>query len=405
MSFESFIGKRYLRSKQKHAFISLITLLSVAGVTVGVMALIVVIAVMSGAEADLKSKILSVVSHVVVMKHGGAFSDYKNTIENIEKTDGVNAATPFVYTQVMLKSSSNAAGSILRGVDPDNFGKVSKILSDLQLKKLSNIDSKIPQITLGKELAKTLQVDEGDSLYIISPRGMLSPIGHVPSMRRFQVVGVFKSGMYEYDGTLAYIHIKEAQKMLHMDNAVTGIEVRIKDIYKAKEISDRILSNLGFTYWAKDWMEMNQNLFSALKLEKTVMFIILTLIILVAAFNIASMLIMMVMEKTKDIAILKAMGATDKSIYKIFVFKGMAIGSLGTILGLVLGLILCILLKQYQFIDLPGDVYPFSKLPVKIEILDISSIAISAMFICFLATLYPARRASKLNPVEAIRYG
>jgi len=211
--------------------------------------------------------------------------------------------------------------------------------------------------------------------------------------------------MYAFDGSLAYIHLSDAQKILHMEDSITGIEVRVNDIYNARRIADKIVAAMGFPYWAKDWMQRNYNLFSALKLEKTVMFIILALIVLVAAFNIASTLIMMVMGKTRDIAILKAMGAMDGSIRKIFIFKGMIIGSVGTTLGVCLGFIMCKLLEKYKFIDLPGDVYYISTLPVRLEALDVFIIAASAMAICFVATLYPARQASKLNPVEAIRYG
>jgi lipoprotein-releasing system permease protein len=211
--------------------------------------------------------------------------------------------------------------------------------------------------------------------------------------------------MYEYDGSLAYVNLKDAQKILHMEDAVTGIEIRVKDVYDARDIAEKIVSNLGFPYWAKDWMQMNHNLFSALKLEKTVMFIILALIVLVAAFNIASTLIMMVMGKTKDIAILKAMGAPDSSIRKIFIFNGMIIGSVGTTLGVCLGFIMCELLEKYKFIELPGDVYYISTLPVRLNPMDVLIIAAAALIICIVATLYPARQASKLNPVEAIRYG
>jgi len=242
-------------------------------------------------------------------------------------------------------------------------------------------------------------------VYLLSPRGMISPIGHVPVMRRFRVAGIFESGFYEYDQTLAYIHLQEAQQLLRMGDAVTGVGIRVKDIYKADQVAEKVVATLGFPYWARDWMQMNKNLFSALKLEKKAMFIILTLIVLVAAFNIASTLIMMVMQKTKDIAILKAMGATDQSIRKIFIFKGMVIGCVGTLTGLCLGFLGCFFLKRYKFIELPGDVYYFTTLPVKLEFLDVFLIASAAMLICFLATLYPARQASKLNPVEAIRYG
>ncbi|MCD4764717.1 MAG: lipoprotein-releasing ABC transporter permease subunit [Desulfobacterales bacterium] len=411
MSFEFFIGSRYLRTKQKQAFISLITVLSIAGVTVGVMALIVVIAVMTGFEYDLKSRILGVESHIVIMRHNVPFSDYRNILEHVENTDGVEAATPFINSQVILRSSLSLSGAVLRGIDPDSADRVIKNLDKVSLKNLKETDQRkstsitMPGIILGKELAKNLGVMQGDPVHLISPRGMISPIGHIPTMKRFKVAGLFESGMYEYDRSLAYMHIKDAQKILRMGDSVNGIEVRVNDIYNARNIAGRIVKELGFQYWARDWMQMNQNLFSALKLEKTVMFIILALIVLVAAFNIASTLIMMVMEKTKDIAILKAMGATNKSIRKIFVFKGIVIGSIGTILGVCLGFILCTVLKYYQFIELPGDVYYITTLPVKLELLDVVMIASAAMAISFLATLYPARQASKLDPVEAIRYG
>lgn len=412
MSFEYFIGLRYLRAKQKHAFISLITILSIAGVTVGVMALIVVIAVISGFESDLKSRILGGQSHVVLMRYGGTLSDYRRVIKDVEKTPGVEAATPFIYTQIMLRSSSGISGAVLRGVDPESAGRVIKSLKRISFKDGSNVSQgqkkkiALPGIILGKELAKNIGVSKGDMVFLISPRGTLSPIGHIPAMRRFMVTGFFESGMYEFDGSFAYINIVDAQKMLHMGDTVTGIEVRVKDIYQAKSISERIVKQLGFPFWTKDWMQMNKNLFSALKLEKTVMFVILTLIVLVAAFNIASTLIMMVMGKKKDIAILKAMGATDKSIRKIFVFKGMAIGTIGTILGMCLGFILCTLLKNYNIIELTGDIYYFTTtLPVKLEMLDVFLIVAATMVVCFFATLYPARQASKFQPVEAIRYG
>lgn len=412
MSFEYFIARRYLRAKQKQAFISLITILSISGVTVGVMALIVVIAVMSGFESDLKSRILDGQAHVVLMRYGGTLSNFRRVIKKVEKTPGVEAATPFIYTQIMLRSSSGISGAVLRGVDPESAGRVIKSLERISFQDYSKGSRRqkkeivLPGIILGKELAKNIGVKKGDMVFVISPRGTLSPIGQIPAMRRFKVTGFFESGMYEFDSSFAYINLVDAQKMLHMGDAVTGIEVRVKDIYKAKNISERIVKQFGFPFWAKDWMQMNKNLFSALKLEKTVMFVILTLIVLVAAFNIASTLIMMVMGKKKDIAILKAMGATDKSVHKIFVFKGMVIGTIGTILGVCLGFILCTLLKHYNIIELTGDIYYFTTtLPVKLEMLDVFLIVAATMVVCFFATLYPARQASKLHPVEAIRYG
>jgi len=411
MSFEYFIGGRYLKAKQKETFISLITMLSIAGVTVGVMALIVVIAVMAGFESDLKNRILGIESHVVIMRSGSSFSDYHRILGKVVNTVGVEAATPFIYTQIMLRSSSGVSGAVLRGIDPESAGRVIKVIDRsalLNLKKMhqgKDTTGSVRGVILGKELARNLGLGMGDVVYLISSRGMISPMGYLPAMKRFQVAGLVESGMYEYDGSLAYVHLSDAQKILHMKDSVTGIEVRVNDIYKARQIADKIVADVGFPYWARDWMQMNHNLFSALKLEKTVMFIILALIVLVAAFNIASTLIMMVMGKTKDIAILKAMGAMDSSIRKIFIFKGMIIGLMGTSLGVCLGFIICKLLEKYKFIELPGDVYYISTLPVRLEALDVFIIAAASMAICFVATLYPACQASKLNPVEAIRYG
>ena len=418
MAFEWFIGTRYLRAKRKQTFISIITVISMAGVTVGVMALIVVIAVMTGFEADLREKILGVTSHIVVMKHGGGISDYRAVCKRVEEVNGVVAATPFVYTQVMLKSASNVAGSVLRGIEPETAVQVVDIGKNLEEGSLKALEppanSKgalstkssdlVPGIILGKELAATLGVREGDTVYIISPRGMLTPIGQVPGMKRFMVSGIFKSGMYEYDSSLAYIALDEAQKIARMGNQVTGIEIRVQHIYEAGSIARAIEKSLGFSYFTRDWMRMNRNLFSALKLEKATMFIILTLIVLVAAFNIAGSLIMMVMEKNKDIAILKSMGATDQSIKKIFVFEGLTIGVVGTFLGVCGGALLCWLLAQYKFIELPGDVYYISTLPVRMELLDVAIISFGAIIISFLATLYPARQAARLDPAQALRY-
>ena len=412
MGFELFIGRRYLRAKQKQAFISLITILSIAGVAVGVMALIVVIAVMTGFEADLKSRILGGQPQVMLRRHGGAFTDYRQVLEEAEKTKGVEAATPFILLQIMLRAKHGASGAVLRGIDPESAGRVMKTLQKVNLPDptpaTSSPDSVpiIPSIVLGRELARNLGVIEGDVIYLISLRGTLSPIGHLPAMKQFRVTGFFESGMYEYDQTFAYINIKDAQKIMRLGDAVTGLDVRVTDIYDARNVAQRIVAKVGLPYWAQDWMQMNRNLFKALKLERRVMFIILVLIILVAAFNIASSLIMMVMGKTRDIAILKAMGATERSIRKIFVFNGMVIGSLGTILGLCLGLVVCAVLKRYDIHELTGDIYYFTTtLPVKLEFTDVVSIIAAALLICFFATLYPARQAAKLSPVEAIRYG
>jgi lipoprotein-releasing system permease protein len=410
MSFERFIGGRYLRAKQKQAFISLITYLSIAGVAVGVMALIVVIAVMTGFEVDLKTRILGGQANVVLMRYSGPFEDYRSVMQRVAEVDGVAASTPFIYTQVMLRTISNTTGAMLRGIDPATIGGVLKTLENVRVPEGSTPAgaeaADVPGIVLGRELAKNLGVVQGDPVHVISPRGMLAPTGHVPTMKPFRVSGYFESGMYEYDQTFAYINLADAQRLLRMGEAVTGLEIRVHDIYRAREVADAIVARLGPSYYARDWMQMNRNLFKALKLERRVMFIILSLIVLVAAFNIASSLIMLVMGKTKDIAILKAMGATDRSIRKIFVFNGMVIGVVGTGLGLVLGVLVCALLRRYNIHELTGDIYYFTtQLPVKMEAPDVIAIVAAALAICYVATLYPARQAARLNPVEAIRFG
>ncbi|MBC2715078.1 MAG: lipoprotein-releasing ABC transporter permease subunit [Desulfobacteraceae bacterium] len=411
MSFEYFVGGRYLRSRHKHAFISFITFLSMAGVTVGVMALIIVIAVMSGAESYFTSQILGVESHIIIRRHGGTIADYEGVIHQVESEAGVQSAAPFVYSQVMLRSSSGISGAVLRGIDPYADGSPIKgydkesLIEKIRPQVTADSGILSPGIILGKELALTIGAAAGETIYLISPKGMMSPIGHMPTMKRFEVTGIFESGFYEYDASLAFIHLKTAQKLIKIGDSVSGIGVRVDDIYRANEISQMILADLGFPYWTVDWMQMNRNFFSALKLEKKAMFVILTLIIMVAAFNIASTLIMMVMGKTQDIAILKAMGATDRSIWKIFVFKGTVIGLIGTVSGVVLGILGCVVLKYYKFIELPGDVYYFTSLPVQLEFLDVFLIVSAALAICFISTLYPAYKASKLNPVEALRYG
>jgi len=274
----------------------------------------------------------------------------------------------------------------------------------LRSEKVHGETSPVQGIILGVELCNNLGVRQGEWVTVISPSGRLTPMGQVPKSKLFQVVGVLQSGMYEYDNTLAYISLSAAQQFLGLADVVSGIEMRLEDIYLAREVADSLRTRLGLPYWVRDWMQMNRNLFSALKLEKVVMFIILTLIILVAAFNIVSSLIMLVMEKTRDIAILKAMGATTSSIRKIFVMEGFLIGTSGTILGLLGGFALCSLLKKYQFIELPRDVYYISTLPVKLELSDVGMIALSAIVISLVATFYPSRQAARLDPAEALRY-
>lgn len=322
MNFELFVSLRYLFAKRRQTFISLITLISIAGVAVGVTALIVVLAVMNGFQEDLRNRILGVTSHVVVGSLTGAMNNYPDVIAKVEKEPGVVAAAPFVYSQVMLTSGRGISGAILRGIDPLSASKVIRLQENM-IGNLADLSSPRgdadapPAIILGSELAGNLGVRTGDWVTMISPTGRLTPMGQTPKSKLFQVVGMLQSGMYEYDNTLVYVDLPAAQQFLGIGDTVTGVEIRLQDIYEAAKVSESLRERLGAPYWARDWMQMNRSLFSALKLEKVVMFVILTLIILVAAFNIVSSLIMLVMEKGRDIAILKAMGATTASIRKI----------------------------------------------------------------------------------------
>lgn len=405
--FELFLGIKYLKAKRRQRFISVITIISILGVMVGVMALIVVLSVMNGFRADLMSKILGVNSHVLVLNLGGPFGDYRQVEQDVGREEGVVAVTPFIFTQVMLNHAGNVSGAVLRGIDPDSAGAVIGFKDMIKNGSLSSLAGNVddfPAIIIGSELAKRIGAHAGSVVTVISPEGKLTPLGRTPNTQRFKVSAIFDSGMYEYDASMIYISLTEAQNFLALGDKVTGIEVRVKDVYQADRIGKVIQERLGYPFWTKDWKVMNRSLFSALKLEKLTMFIILTMIVLVGALNIISTLVMVVMEKTRDVAILRAMGASAKSIMSIFMFQGLLVGVVGTIAGLVCGLGICQLLAKYKFISLPSDVYYISKLPVQVEAADVSFVAGAAVVISFLATLYPSWYASRLNPVESFRY-
>ena len=417
MRYEWFIGLRYLKAKRKQTFISIITVISIAGVAVGVMALIVVLAVMSGFEKTLKEKILGTQAHLVLLKASQEGMDhYEEVAKKAEEVKGVISAAPFIFNQVMLSSESNVSGVVLKGIDPDRVGKVTELAHNLKAGRLQDLkttpEGDLPGIILGVELAKHLSVSINDAIQVISPLGTMTPMGMMPKMKRFRVKGIFQSGMYEYDNTMAYVSLESAQKFFSMGAHVTGIEIKTDDIYHVKGIGKEIRQRMGFPFWTKDWMEMNRNLFAALRLEKIAMFIILVLIVLVAAFNIISTLIMVVMEKHKDIAILKSMGAPSKGILKIFIIEGLVIGVVGTVLGGILGLGAAFNLEKitgfvenlFGFKILASDVYYIDKLPSQVNPFDVGMIVMTAILISLLATLYPSWRASKLDPAEALRY-
>ncbi len=419
MPFELFIGLRYLKAKRKSTFISIITFISTAGVALGVMALIIVLAVMTGFENDLKEKILGTNAHIVVIRSGAPMEEYRSVMEKLKGFKGVQAATPFIYNQVMLSSGKNVSGVVLRGID---------IVTDRQVTRLSksviegNIDGLVPEmgqgadttpgLMVGKELAKHLNLFLGDKVNVISPMGNITPLGMMPRMKPFKVTGIFNTGMFEYDSTLAYVSLDQAQRFFDLGDTVTGIQLKVEDVYHTDELARSINREMGISFYARDWMQMNKNILFALKTEKIVMFIILTLIVLVAAFGIASTLFMVVMEKTRDIAILKSMGATAASIMKIFVLEGLIIGVIGTLLGVVSGLLIALNLEPIITViqKITGqnffskDIYYLDHFPSLVVPSDVILISVTAVLISFLATLYPAWQASRMLPAEALRY-
>ncbi|MCL4477272.1 MAG: lipoprotein-releasing ABC transporter permease subunit [Nitrospirae bacterium] len=404
--YQLFIALRYLKSRKRHRSVSFNTAISIGGVALGVMALLVVLSVMSGFHEDLQRKILGVNAHIVILDYKGTIENHENIIEKIRGEKDIVSASPFVLGQVMVSFGSKGQGVYLRGINPATEEKTTDIAKHLKEGRLSDLDEKdgLPGIILGKELANRLGVFRNDAITILSPTGEIGPLGMLPKVKSFKVVGIFEVGMFEYDSNLVVTGLKPAQDFFKLGDSVTGIEVRISDIYKAGDVRERIQKILGYPYHARDWMQMNKNLFSALRLEKFAMFVILVLIILVASFNIVSTLIMNVIEKQREIAILKTMGATNSGIMAIFMFQGFIIGLIGTIIGLVSGYALSYVLNTYQIIKLPPDIYYLSHLPVKMKLSDFLSVSLSAILISFLSTIYPAWQAAKLNPIEPLRY-
>ena len=406
MNFEWFVSLRYLRAKRKQKFISLISIISVLGVAVGVLALIVVLSVYTGFTEGLRDQIIGVNAHALVQRLGGVISRPEKVINKIRTVPGVVAATPYIYGQALISSGQNSTGVVLRGIDPESAGKVITIDREMKTGSLQDLENKnsLPSIILGVELARQLRVGPGSKIRLISPNGPLSPLGVLPKVRTCRVVGLFETGMFEYDSTMGFINLKTARILAGLDRGVHGIEVRVDNVEQADKIAGAIQEQLGPGFSVRDWMQINRNLFAALKLEKVGIFIALDLIILVAALNIISALVMVVMEKKRDIAILKSMGATTGSIMRIFFYQGMIIGISGTLLGVLGGLGLCALLKNYPIIELPRNVYPMSTMPIKVVPMDVSIIAISAFLITLGATLYPSWKASKIKPAEALSY-
>lgn len=428
MSFELFIASRYLVSRRKQTFISVISLMSVLGVAIGVAALVVVMGVYNGFTTDIRNKILGSNSHILVMSpeltsfdppasavageedQGG--EDGAGTtpvLRPIQAVPGVRAATPYLYTEVLLSTPRGATGLVLRGIDPLQAGEALPLLHDLLDGSVEGLEpaegAGPPGILIGKELADRFQLRVGNRINLMSPAGQRTTAGFSPKIKAFRVAGIFKSGMTDYDSRLAYVSLAAARDLLGLPaGRVSGIEVFTDNPYAAREVGAAIEQQLGLPFYTRNWMDMNSGLFAALQLERIGMFIVLAMVILVGSFSIITSLVMLVMEKTRDIAILMSMGATAGAIRRIFMLQGTIIGVVGTGLGYAIGLTLAWLLKKYQFIQLPPGVYTMDKLPILISVPDTVLIGVVSLVMCFLATIYPARQAARLVPAEALRY-
>jgi lipoprotein-releasing system permease protein len=407
MRFELFVALRYLFARRKQTFISVISVISVLGVALGVASLIVVLGVMNGFTVDMREKILGVNAHVITLAAGGGISGYPELVRKAETVPGVKGATPFIYSEVMLSTRYGVKGVVLRGVDPVSAPAVLGIAGRMVDGSLADLErSGAPGLVIGKELAKRLGITVGSRVHLLSPSGEKTSAGFTPRILSFKIAGIFSTGMFEYDSSLGFVSLDAARDLLGMPaGTVSGLEIVVDDIYRADTVAQAVTQALGgYPFYSRNWMEMNANLFAALKLEKAAMSIMLTLIVLVGSFSIVTTLVMLVMEKSRDIAIMMSMGATKSHIRRIFMLQGTIIGVVGTTLGFGLGLLVCWLLKRYQFIKLPPGVYSLDHLPVLLQWQDLAAIAVGAMVLCFLATIYPARQASSLEPAEALRY-
>jgi len=413
--FEIFLALRYLGSKRKRGAISVLTALSVVCVAIGVMALNVVLSVMNGFENDLKARIVGLNAHVIVTGfQNKPLPDGRGVAEAIAGMEHVSAAGYFLEGQVMIRSKQRAIGAVAWGLDPERpeaVADLNKYLWDAKATDLkpptSEGSGRTERIFLGARLAQRLMVDKGDDVVLFLPIFQQTPMGTVPRSVKFQVVGLFSTDMYDYDVGYAYLGLPVAQRMYDLAGYATGVAVKVTDVDRAPEVAKAIREKYNGEFYVRDWLQMNINFFTAVKIEEMVMGIILSLIVLVAALSIVSSLTMMVIEKTKEIGILKAMGATDSSVSRIFIVEGMIVGAVGIFLGVFLGAVLCEIIARVH-IPMPGggSVYIIERLPVKVRpFINYLVVPLGSICLCFLATLYPARQAAKMEPVDAIRFG
>lgn len=407
-----YIGLRYTRAKRRTQFISFITLTSVLGIALGVTALITVLSVMNGFEAELRERILGMTSHATVTGQSGQLDNWQELDQRLVGYPHIQGTAPFINGQVMINADRRVSGTMLSGILPDYEAKVSEVATKMKVGKLTDLVAGEYGIILGAELANYLGVAVGDKITVISPQVNSTPAGVVPRMRRFTIIGTFQVGMYEYDRNMALIHLDDAAKLFRLETAVSGLRIKLDDLFNAPQITHELSKTLYGNYYVSDWTVAHSNFFRAIQTEKTVMFIILLLIVAVAAFNIVSTLVMVVTDKRGDIAILKTQGLTSPSVMGIFMVLGAIIGAVGTIFGTIFGVILALnvetivpaIEKLFHVQFMAADVYYISELPSKLVWTDVYSIAGMAFFLSLLATIYPAWQAAKVNPAEVLRY-
>lgn len=406
MKFERFVALRYL-TRRKGLFAIITTLIGVAGVSVGVAALITTLSVMNGFQSDIKTKVIGAQSHILVFGRMPA-STYPEQIRKIEQIPLVEAAAPHIYGQAILSYDGQSVGLVVRGLDPEQEKKINSLSRSLTegsfVPKDWAADAPAP-LVLGTELAAGLGADVGDDVVLISPQSISTSAGMFPKMKKFRVSGLLRTGYYEFDNTIAYAGLADASDFLGLKGGVTGVAVKLHDLNKAETAAQQIREAIGLGYSVRTFAQLNSTLYAALKLEKAVMFIILFLIIIVASLNIAGNLILLGTEKLRDIGLMRAMGASPKMIRKVFMWEAMVIATLGICLGIALACLLCWIIATFNIVELPGDIYYLTKVPVRMEWSDILAVVGGSYFICFFAGLYPAAKASRVNPTDAIRYG
>jgi lipoprotein-releasing system permease protein len=404
--FELQIALRYLLAKRRQVFISVITLVSTVGVTVGVMALVIALAIMTGLQQELQDRILGAMAHVNVWRTGG-IDDYRAEVEKLKQVPGIVAAAPAIYGKAIVSTDRADTFITVKGIDPNLEMEVTEVAGAMSGGELSNLatqgEDDLPGIVLGHEVAGAVGAFVGDTVTLITPQGPLTPMGMAPGQRRFRVVGTFRLGLLEFDSAYGFVTIPLAERLTGK-SGVDHLEARVTDIYEAPEVADAIPARLGSEYLASDWSDLNRTLYSALYLEKIAMGLGIGLIVAVAALNIVASLILLVMEKTRDIAILKTMGASARSVMLIFLIQGVVIGTIGTLVGAALGAGIAYVLDSYRVISIPGDVYQVTYLPFRVLPWDLVAIVVGGFLICFFATLYPSRQAARLDPAQALRY-